>query len=1079
MESAVERRKRENFVLGVGYRRGVQDATNEGQLEIGLLGELSIRRGGAALALPPSRKTRALLAYLVLTKRAHRRDRLCSMFWDVTDDPRGALRWSLSKIRNLVDDGEQRRIEATREHVTFAAARCHVDVLSLRRDLERADLSTTPLETLEAWANQFRGELLEGLDLSEFDDYQAWCVAEREQARKMRAKILAMLTDRCRSQPERALPHARARVRVDPLNHAARVELLRLAVAAGRREEAEQHYESGRRWLEEVGSAQVQDLVEAWRELKSGHSSVSVGSVAADAMGAGSNALDEDAPVSRVMSDDRDSGDLVGRRREQALLATALDDVVRTRREHIVVLTGEPGIGKSTLVTELCTQARARGATVVAGAAFEGETGRPYGPWIDGLRSLKEQHPALGNGLSLLVPDLGRDETTELTRDRLFAGVSELVSTTAHSSPPVLIVLDDVQWLDPASAELTHYVARTSKQLPVLLVLVARSEELADNAVLSKALRGLRRERLTRDLRLEPLEADAVGELVRRVGASIPAETVYRQSGGNPLFALELVRGLIPGSETLPRSVADAVRDRVERLAPGAYDVLRWAAVLGSQFVVERLESVTVMGSDEVLDALESLERYALVRGVGSPGEYRFAHEVVRRVVYADISEPRRQLMHRRVARCLQEEPDSEGSLVAELAQHATLGHDDDLAATACTHAGRRCVKMFANQQAQSLVRRGMRHAERLPRASRVQRMIELLEVQLGAASTGVNHAAARQIEALSEEALDLGLLHHARLAFLLLGYINWEDGDWDVARRRMLQMEVTSRSEDPQRRVVALASAGRCLVLLERDLPQAHAMLLEAEARARQLDIEPAELLDGLGMIRAHLGHPSEAAPLFDRARQVASAARDRLHEYAAIEHTAMMQLEHRDYASASRSAVTLQELSSKMREGSEGPFAQAVVGLTERALGRQGEEQLEAGLEALRNADAKYRLAYALTHAAWLDVEAGDPRRARDRAAEALPIARLLERPSETLFALVLLARACRDLGDAPAHDTYTEQIQRGSWQCASATVRARHEDLLGTPLRRVEPQIADEGGESWPPAPAGDTTSLRAEV
>src|SRR5262245_23413363 len=86
-------------------------------LHLKLLGEIELTRDDRQLALPPSRKTRALLAYLAATGRPHRRERLCAMFWDVPDDPRGALRWSLSRLRALVDDSEGLRIVATRETV--------------------------------------------------------------------------------------------------------------------------------------------------------------------------------------------------------------------------------------------------------------------------------------------------------------------------------------------------------------------------------------------------------------------------------------------------------------------------------------------------------------------------------------------------------------------------------------------------------------------------------------------------------------------------------------------------------------------------------------------------------------------------------------------------------------------------------------------------------------------------------------------------------------------------------------------------------------------------------------------------
>src|SRR5512145_2814499 len=98
-------------------RRGKM--TGQGGLSIRVLGEIAVVRGGEGLLLPPSKKTRALLAYLAVTGRPHRRERLCSLLWDVTDDPRAALRWSLSKLRRLVDEKHRPRIVADRDGVSF------------------------------------------------------------------------------------------------------------------------------------------------------------------------------------------------------------------------------------------------------------------------------------------------------------------------------------------------------------------------------------------------------------------------------------------------------------------------------------------------------------------------------------------------------------------------------------------------------------------------------------------------------------------------------------------------------------------------------------------------------------------------------------------------------------------------------------------------------------------------------------------------------------------------------------------------------------------------------------------------
>ena len=135
------------------------------------------------MVLPSSRKARALLAYLAATGRAHRRDRLCAIFWDIPDDPRGALRSSLSKLRSVIDTPGQRRIIAERDAVRFDGAGAEVDLFAVRRALAPGvDAAST--EELERVAAFFRGEFAEGLDLPNCPYFQAWCVAERQEARR-------------------------------------------------------------------------------------------------------------------------------------------------------------------------------------------------------------------------------------------------------------------------------------------------------------------------------------------------------------------------------------------------------------------------------------------------------------------------------------------------------------------------------------------------------------------------------------------------------------------------------------------------------------------------------------------------------------------------------------------------------------------------------------------------------------------------------------------------------------------------------------------------------------------------------
>jgi pimeloyl-ACP methyl ester carboxylesterase/DNA-binding SARP family transcriptional activator len=225
----------------------------ERALQLSVLGQLTAAREGVPLPLPRSKKTRALLAYLALTARPHRRGRLCRLLWDVPEDPRAALRWSLSHLRPLVDEPGCPRIIADRDSVAFERTGVAIDIAALRASLP-ADLEAASTAALRRALSAFRGEFLEGLDLPECYEFQSWCVAEREEARRLRSRLLATLVARLEAEPDEAVPYARERALLEPADEAAQATLVRLLRAAGRQREAEAHHRAAARRLDELGA---------------------------------------------------------------------------------------------------------------------------------------------------------------------------------------------------------------------------------------------------------------------------------------------------------------------------------------------------------------------------------------------------------------------------------------------------------------------------------------------------------------------------------------------------------------------------------------------------------------------------------------------------------------------------------------------------------------------------------------------------------------------------------------------------------------------------------------------------------
>ena len=206
-------------------------------LSIRTLGELALTRGDAAVSLPSSRKTRALLAYLVVTARPHRRDRLCELLWEVPDDPRGALRWSLSKLRPLVNDEAVERLLADRERVAFDFSGVEIDVRAIAERLKERDLS---VETLRGMSAQLSEPFLDGIDLPNQELFRRWLTAEREDLRAQYVRVLERLATHPDVSARQALNWSRKWSDADPYDTQAAGQLLSALRRLGEEEEARQ-----------------------------------------------------------------------------------------------------------------------------------------------------------------------------------------------------------------------------------------------------------------------------------------------------------------------------------------------------------------------------------------------------------------------------------------------------------------------------------------------------------------------------------------------------------------------------------------------------------------------------------------------------------------------------------------------------------------------------------------------------------------------------------------------------------------------------------------------------------------------
>jgi DNA-binding SARP family transcriptional activator/tetratricopeptide (TPR) repeat protein len=1001
-------------------------------LEIRLLGELEVRRAGRVLALPHSKKTRALIGYLVATRRPHSRDQLCELFWDGPDDPRGALRWSLTKIRSLLGDAESVHLIADRERIAFDPAGAVVDLVAVHQDVG-ADPATASTEALSRAAGLFRGEFLDGADLPACYRYHEWWVAERESLRGLRTRILSVLVGRLHDQPESALASARTLVQIDPFSEAAHIAVIQLLNALGRTREALQQYESCRRMLEDHVGARPSAALEQARMALGASEPVRLPAVQPR-----DDTTEPDIP-------------LVGRDAERADIARVVHAAKSGQPSDLLLITGETGIGKTRLLEEVARQVRGAGGIVLTGRAYEAETVRPYGPWIDAIRSisLSRVMSSLRTDLAALLPELGSTSAAPSDRNRLFDAVRQLLSSVGEPDAPTGLLLDDLQWFDEASTALLHFVARALADSRVVIACAARPGELAGNTAALALVRGLRRSGRLRQIPLGPLSPAETKGLVKTVGQNIDADRVFTESEGNPLFALEVSRALTRGDHTISNTLEGLLRDHLGRLDEAARSLVDWAAVLGRKFSLDLLRKVSGIPVSDLLTQVEDLERHGVVRAAGSSAtgaDCDFTHDLLRQVAYRDVSEPRRRIIHLQIARALAAEDDGEGGLSGDVAHHAALGADPELAARACVAAGERCLRLFAHSEALSLAQRGFPLVAGLPRETRLRLHMALLKLAIHADNTGrrlpdLDIELARVIR----EAREAGLAAEVATGFDLLSFLHHSVGDFSAALQDTLEGAEAARSADPATAARAFGNTGRCLAQIERDIPRAEALLLEAQTLANSAGVAVKDIPWGLGLVRSHEGRHEEAAQLLEQGLNLARIDHDHWAECECLARLALNDLEWGRPDRARARCVELAPVAAKMGDGSERPFAATLAALVALAAGEaDADVPLEHALEDLRRVDAKALLARALTFAGFVAFQSGHTESARQRGREALAAAETVGSATQIATAHALLGSLAFRANDRSIAATHLEAARLYLAAPGTVTARARRSIL-----------------------------------
>jgi DNA-binding CsgD family transcriptional regulator/Tfp pilus assembly protein PilF len=425
---------------------------------------------------------------------------------------------------------------------------------------------------------------------------------------------------------------------------------------------------------------------------------------------------------------------LIGRQVEVASLQ-ALIDQAKKGQGQVVLLSGEAGVGKSRLATEVKTQARAQGVLMLQGNCFPTDRSTPYAPLLDLLvssqaKELLSLSSANLEPLALLHPDLvplSSSETQvpslhpEQEKRGLFVTLTQFFISLTTKQPALLLV-EDIHWSDEASLEFLHTLARRCVAHPLLLFLTYRNDEVHPG--LSNWLAQLDRERLAQEFVLTPLSRSEVAALLRAIfdlQRPMPTETldaIYELTEGNPFFIEELLKSMVPAGASsspdemwtdkrlnelpIPRSVQSAVQQRLDPLSDAARHVLYLAAVAGRRFDFVLLQQITHYDEPKLLKLMKELIAAQLVVEE-SEEQFSFRHALTREAIYRQLLLRERKSLHRTIAETV-EQPFSSGVSInahlTEIAYHFYEAGIWEKALPYAQRAGERAQALYAPRAA-------------------------------------------------------------------------------------------------------------------------------------------------------------------------------------------------------------------------------------------------------------------------------------------------------------------------------------------------------------------------------------------
>ena len=606
---------------------------------------------------------------------------------------------------------------------------------------------------------------------------------------------------------------------------------------------------------------------------------------------------------------------LVGRAAELRRMRELLHDA-EAGQPVVLLVSGDAGVGKTRLLTELAFEAAQRGFTILAGRCAELAESVPYLPLADALRSASGSRlaDALATRpvLTRLLPD--REITRQpgdlpgLAQQQLFGAVVGMLAELAEAQP-VLLMLEDLHWADRSTRDLVTFLSRVLRHERIALALSYRTDDMHRAHPLRPVVGELLRLPSVTAIDVGPLEPEAMSQHLTSLADGLPdAAAIHRvieRAEGNPYFAEELLASSSAGND-LPTALADLLVARTLDLSPAAQQVLRVAAVTGRRIDDELVMSATGLPPTEYDSAVREAVARQLLIPDGDKG-LAFRHALLREAIYNDLLPGERSRLHARFAELLADRADS----AAELAIHSLASHDIPGAFSASVAAGQEEWRMAAPAEAHRHFDQALSLWERVPEPEKLAGMSRGklgFKSALSAADSGQVSLAIKQLRRLADffhdqPDQDLTLLCRVqeRLAYFLLDL----DEDAEAIARASAAVDVLPAEPPTWERAQALATHAKTLLSLS-DTGPARARAIEAEAAAQAAGAPwlEADALVTLSSLSERAGRIGEAKATAARALELASSSDMAGVDLRVRTQLARIELESGDLAAAGQTA-------------------------------------------------------------------------------------------------------------------------------------------------------------------------------